>query len=86
MAAMLLRNAGFDSIKVSGVRNKYPIDYWIKLFSPSYNAQVCDQRLAKAIWDRETIVASSRGQLSSRRTKANYPGVSESLARTANTV
>jgi 2-polyprenyl-3-methyl-5-hydroxy-6-metoxy-1,4-benzoquinol methylase len=30
--ATLLRNAGFDSIKVTGVRNKYPVDYWIKLF------------------------------------------------------
>jgi SAM-dependent methyltransferase len=30
--AALLRNAGFDSIKVSSVRNKYPVDYWIKLF------------------------------------------------------
>ena len=30
--AALLRNAGFDLIKVSSVRNKYPIDYWIKLF------------------------------------------------------
>lgn len=31
-SAALLRNAGFDSIKVGGVRNKYPVDYWIKLF------------------------------------------------------
>ena len=30
--AALLRNAGFDSIKVSSVLNKYPVDYWIKLF------------------------------------------------------
>jgi SAM-dependent methyltransferase len=28
----LLRNAGFDSIKVSSVQNRYPVDYWIKLF------------------------------------------------------
>src|ERR1700722_4542829 len=28
----LLRNVGFDSIKVSSVQNRYPIDYWIKLF------------------------------------------------------
>jgi SAM-dependent methyltransferase len=28
----LLRNAGFESIEVSPVQNKYPIDYWIKLF------------------------------------------------------
>jgi 2-polyprenyl-3-methyl-5-hydroxy-6-metoxy-1,4-benzoquinol methylase len=30
--AALLRNAGFDSVKVCSVRNKYPVDYWIKLF------------------------------------------------------
>jgi SAM-dependent methyltransferase len=28
----LLRNAGFDSIKVSSVQNRYRVDYWIKLF------------------------------------------------------
>jgi SAM-dependent methyltransferase len=27
----LLRNAGFDSVKVRSIRNKYPVDYWIKL-------------------------------------------------------
>jgi SAM-dependent methyltransferase len=31
-AATLLRNAGFDSITVNPVRNKYPVDYWLKLF------------------------------------------------------
>lgn len=31
-SAALLRNAGFSSIKVSSVRNKYPVDYWLKLF------------------------------------------------------
>jgi SAM-dependent methyltransferase len=30
--AALLRNAGFGSIKVSSVKNRYPVDYWIKLF------------------------------------------------------
>jgi 2-polyprenyl-3-methyl-5-hydroxy-6-metoxy-1,4-benzoquinol methylase len=30
--ATLLQNAGFESIKVSSVQNKYPVDYWIKLF------------------------------------------------------
>jgi SAM-dependent methyltransferase len=28
----LLRNVGFDSIKVSSVQNRYPVDYWLKLF------------------------------------------------------
>jgi SAM-dependent methyltransferase len=31
-SATLFRNAGFDSIKVSSVQNRYPVDYWIKLF------------------------------------------------------
>ena len=30
--AALLRNAGFGSIKVSSVKNRYPVDYWLKLF------------------------------------------------------
>jgi SAM-dependent methyltransferase len=30
--ATLLRNAGFESVKVSSVQNKYPVDYWLKLF------------------------------------------------------
>jgi SAM-dependent methyltransferase len=28
----LLRNAGFDSVTARSVRNRYPINYWIKLF------------------------------------------------------
>jgi hypothetical protein len=30
--AALLRTAGFESIAVSSLLNKYPINYWIKLF------------------------------------------------------
>ncbi len=30
--ATLLRKSGFDSITVSSVQNKYPVDYWLKLF------------------------------------------------------
>jgi SAM-dependent methyltransferase len=30
--AALLRTAGFESIAVSSLRNRYPINYWIKLF------------------------------------------------------
>ncbi len=30
--AALMLNAGFNSIRTSSVRNKYPVDYWIKLF------------------------------------------------------
>lgn len=44
--AALLRNAGFDSITVSGVHNKYPVDYWIKLFPLSGSAKSAVRRLA----------------------------------------
>ena len=30
--AALLRTAGFESIAISSLRNRYPINYWIKLF------------------------------------------------------
>ena len=30
--AALMRTAGFESIAISSLRNRYPIDYWIKLF------------------------------------------------------
>jgi SAM-dependent methyltransferase len=42
----LLRNAGFDSIKVSGVRNVYPVDYWIKLFPLPGTVKSAVRRLA----------------------------------------
>lgn len=31
-SAALMKNAGFQSVTVNSVRNKYPLDYWIKLF------------------------------------------------------
>ena len=31
-SAALLRNAGFNAINVTSVQNKYPVDYWLKLF------------------------------------------------------
>ena len=30
--AALMRTAGFESIAISSLRNRYPIQYWIKLF------------------------------------------------------
>ena len=44
--ATLLRNAGFDSIKVSGIRNVYPVDYWIKLFPLPGTVKSAARRLA----------------------------------------
>ena len=42
----LLRNAGFDSIKVRPVHNKYPIDYWLKLFPLPGTVKSSVRRLA----------------------------------------
>ncbi len=42
----LLRNAGFESIQASAVRNKYPVDYWIKLFPLPRPVKSAVRRLA----------------------------------------
>lgn len=31
-SSALLRNTGFNAIKVNSVQNRYPVDYWLKLF------------------------------------------------------
>jgi SAM-dependent methyltransferase len=43
----LLRNAGFSSIKVSTVRNKYPVNYWVKLFPLNGRVKSGVRRLAE---------------------------------------
>jgi SAM-dependent methyltransferase len=45
--AALLRRAGFNAIRVSGVRNKYPVDYWIKLFPLPGSVKSAVRRLAR---------------------------------------
>ncbi len=59
--AALLRNAGFDSIKVSSVRNRYPIDYWIKLFPLPKTCKAAHGTGSQTLRDREALAVSSGG-------------------------
>jgi hypothetical protein len=46
-SAALLENSGFDSVTVSPVRNKYPLDYWIKLFPLPRQVKSAVRQVAK---------------------------------------
>jgi len=46
--AALLRTAGFESVAISSLRNKYPIHYWIKLFPLPRTAKNAVSWMARA--------------------------------------
>jgi hypothetical protein len=62
-SATLLRNAGFDSIEVSTVRNKYPVDYWIKLFPLPGPLKSAVRRLAEASGIGRRLLSLPAGNL-----------------------
>jgi SAM-dependent methyltransferase len=62
-SATLLRNAGFDSIEVSTVRNKYPVDYWIKLFPFPGPLKSAVRRLAEASGIGRRLLSLPAGNL-----------------------
>jgi SAM-dependent methyltransferase len=59
----LLRNAGFSSIEVSSVRNKYPIDYWVKLFPLPGNVKSSVRRLAETLRIGNLLLSLPAGNL-----------------------
>ena len=61
--AALLRNAGFDSVKVSSVRNKYPVDYWIKLFPLPMTFKSAVRRLAETSGIGRLLLSLPAGNL-----------------------
>jgi SAM-dependent methyltransferase len=61
--AALLRNAGFDSIKVSSVRNKYPVDYWLKLFPLPGTVKSAVRRLAETSGIGAVLLSLPAGNL-----------------------
>ena len=56
----LLRNVGFDAIKVSSVQNRYPVDYWLKLFPIPRPVKSAVRRLAETFRYRKALAVSSR--------------------------
>lgn len=61
--AALLRNAGFTSIKVSSVRNKYPVDYWLKLFPLPGPVKSTVRQLAKTSGIGNLLLSLPAGNL-----------------------
>jgi 2-polyprenyl-3-methyl-5-hydroxy-6-metoxy-1,4-benzoquinol methylase len=61
--AALLRNAGFDSVKVRSVRNKYPVDYWIKLFPLPIALKSTVRRMAKTSGIGNLLLSVPAGNL-----------------------
>jgi 2-polyprenyl-3-methyl-5-hydroxy-6-metoxy-1,4-benzoquinol methylase len=59
----LLRNAGFDSIKVYSVQNKYPVDYWVKLFPLPLTLKSAIRNLADATGIGKVLLSVPAGNL-----------------------
>ena len=59
----LLRGAGFDSIQVRPVHNKYPIDYWLKLFPLPGTVKSSVRRLAGISGIGNRLVSLPAGNL-----------------------
>ena len=59
----LLRKAGFGSIKVSSVRNKYPVDYWLKLFPLPASLKSGARRLAETAGVGKRLLSLPAGNL-----------------------
>ncbi len=60
-SAALLRNAGFDSIKVGSVQNRYPVDYWIKLFPIPRPVKSGVRRAGRDFGNRKALAVSASG-------------------------
>src|SRR5882757_1183087 len=45
--AALMRTAGFESIAISSLRNRYPINYWVKLFPSPRTAKAAVSWMAR---------------------------------------
>jgi SAM-dependent methyltransferase len=61
--AALLRTAGFGSIAISSLRNKYPINYWIKLFPLPRTAKAAIRWMARASGIGNLLLSLPAGNL-----------------------
>ena len=62
-SAALLRNVGFDSVKVSSVQNRYPVDYWLKLFPIPRPVKSATRRLAELSGIGKLLLSLPAGNL-----------------------
>ena len=59
----LLRNSGFDSISVSSVQNKYPVDYWLKLFPLPAGVKASARSIAASVGIGQRLLSLPAGNL-----------------------
>jgi SAM-dependent methyltransferase len=62
-SAALLRKVGFESIKVNPVQNRYPIDYWLKLFPIPRPVKSAVRRLAELTGIGKLLLSLPAGNL-----------------------
>jgi SAM-dependent methyltransferase len=61
--AALLRTAGFESIAISSLRNRYPINYWIKLFPLPKTAKAAVSWMARVSRIGDLLLSLPAGNL-----------------------
>jgi SAM-dependent methyltransferase len=61
--AALLRTAGFESIAISSLRNRYPINYWIKLFPLTKTAKAAVSWMARVSGIGNLLLSLPAGNL-----------------------
>ncbi|MDX6464328.1 MAG: hypothetical protein QOE55_8025 [Acidobacteriaceae bacterium] len=61
--AALLRTAGFESIAISSLRNRYPIHYWIKLFPLPRTAKAAVSWMARTSGIGNLLLSLPAGNL-----------------------
>jgi SAM-dependent methyltransferase len=59
----LMRTAGFESIAISSLRNRYPIDYWIKLFPLPRTAKAAVSWMARTSGIGNLLLSLPAGNL-----------------------
>jgi SAM-dependent methyltransferase len=61
--AALMRTAGFESVAISSLRNRYPIDYWIKLFPLPRTAKAAVSWMARTSGIGNLLLSLPAGNL-----------------------
>jgi SAM-dependent methyltransferase len=61
--AALMRTAGFESVAIRSLRNKYPINYWIKLFPLPKTAKAAASWMARASGIGKLLLSLPAGNL-----------------------
>lgn len=73
-SSALLQNAGFASVTVTEVRNRYPLDYWMKLFPLPRHLKSAVRGVAKMTRLGQQLISLPAGNLAVVGHKPSNPG------------